>query len=172
MAIEYCEKWIGIRKQAHKILTREQAELRHRERLPYCALIGGREKPSHIISVAQDWVTVKFLDEILRNYLNYDFKEIKRGKLLLSMATFNDFQDKTPEIIASTYFTFSVNGSLIIEQRDYMTGNTVEKIIDDNSIDLNYEPYPEFGNYTKICVRERVRSPVGWVDAGNPPLQK
>jgi hypothetical protein len=39
-----------------------------------------------------------------------------------------------------------------------MTGNTFEKIIDENNVNLNYESYPEFGNYTKIGVKARVKN--------------
>ena len=149
--IEYCQKWFFAKKQPIKPISPEEAEACHRDGRTYCAVIEGFESPTHLISIADDWVSVHFFDASKRAYLNYDFKAID-GRLFLSMAAFREY-DARSTITRSTLFSFSTDGAVVMsvdDQEEVRESETKASTV------LNWADYPTFGEYGALCAENRV----------------
>lgn len=103
MNLQYYEPRSGLnslgRKTPHGIISVEEALRRHSLREPYEVVIGDQAKPAYLVSLSPnsastlstreercahgngDWVTVYFIDNKQRWYLQYDFKEEERERL-------------------------------------------------------------------------------------------
>jgi hypothetical protein len=154
MNVYYCEKWFNPGKRATRPLDEAAARRRHDARQPYTALMGSLEAPSHVISLAEPWVSVTFMDDALRGYLRYDFKETRHGKLFLTMAVYREFEGESMDPVTFAEFTFREDGHATTERRDRQSGNAFEseRVVD---VSANWEDYPQFGDYTSLCRKER-----------------
>lgn len=154
MSVQFCEKWFFAGNRPVKQMAMETARSRHLERRPYCAVIGGFAHPTHVVSVAREWISVHFFDESKRAYLNYDFKEIDEGRVFLSMAVFREYGSETTEIERSTSFSFASDGSVVMSVQE-QRGDLVESETR-ASIEQNWADYPTFGDYASLCDVNRV----------------
>jgi len=154
MRIDYCEKWFSAGKRPIKPLSEAEARRRHGARTPYTALIGGQEAPSHVISIAADWVSVGFLDRALREYLSYSFQEMRPGKLFLVSAGYRDFEEGGAEPVTFAMFSFKESGELVVERRD-LRSSDVQEVEHNVDVSSNWEEYPEFGEYGAVKRAER-----------------
>jgi hypothetical protein len=154
MHVSYCEKWFLPKRRAIRPISEEEASARHAARQPYCALIGGESKPTIVVSVAGQWVSVSFLDDLGREYLRYDLKEHPPSDLFLTMAIYRDFEGDTDEVAVATQFAFKEDGSVLMERRQLPT-NAVQERRWRGDISSNWERYPSFGKYDALCRVER-----------------
>jgi hypothetical protein len=154
MVTSYCEKWFQAGRHPITPMTAVEAQARHEARRPYCAVIGGVEAPTHVISLAGAWVSVAFLDDLKREYLRYDFNERAPGRLFLTTALFRVFEGATDEVVEGTQFAFRESGHSLIERRDLRTGQVSERRWSGDT-KANWEQYPSFGNYAMLCRSER-----------------
>lgn len=154
MIVSYCEKWFQPEGRPIKPMLATEARARHERRQPYCALIGGEENPTHVISVAGAWVSVSFLDERKREYLRYDFNEPSHGRLFLTTALCRAFDGETDDVVGAMQFAFKPDGFVLIEQRDLRTKQVNERRWN-GATAANWESYPAFGDYSVLCRRER-----------------
>ncbi len=97
---------VGGSKKAHGFIERRLARQRHESRQPYVALLGGVDKPRFIIDVADNWVSVDFLDSRQRKYLSYNFKETESRRLFLKSAHFWDYVGDSDSPASSKLFNF------------------------------------------------------------------
>ena len=99
MDVSFCERWFQPERRLINPISAEAANSKHTRREPYCAVIGGDETPTHVVSLAATWVSVSFLDERGRESLRYDFKERVLGRLFLAAAIHRAFEGATDEVI-------------------------------------------------------------------------
>lgn len=154
MSITYCERWWISEKRPITLLDAEVAQLRHETRQPYVALIGDAERPIHVIQVAGEWVSVKFMDNRLRQYLCYQFKEKQPGRLFLKAATYWSFEDESEAPSSTKLFNFHEDGSIVIAELD-AENKQVREFESTGNTSCNWEAYPKFGEYDAICKVDR-----------------
>jgi hypothetical protein len=154
MLIEYCERWVFLKKTTAGLLDEETARKRHENRLPYTALIGGKEDPDFVVSIGGEFVLVSFMDGQTRESLRYDFKEVRPSKLFLSRALHRTYDEDTDEILRVMTFVFHEDGRILMEEHDLKTDSVQEREAVD-SVAENGDDYPEFGHYERLCRRDR-----------------
>jgi hypothetical protein len=150
--IDFCEKWLFAKSRPVRPIRSEAAEARHAKGHAYCAVIGGFDAPTHVVSLADDWVSVHFFDEVGRAYLNYDFKK-SNGRLFLSMAVFREYANDSFTILRSVTFSFSADGSVLMSVDEQ---NEISESESQASVALNWAEYPAFGEYASLCDENRV----------------
>lgn len=155
MSITYCERWWLSKGQPVKPMSERTARQRHESRRPYVALLGGANEPSYVVSVAGEWVAVDFLDQSLRKYLSYSFKEVQPGRLFLNAAYFWEYEADSDSTTSTTIFRFDDNGRIVIAKGNFASGDVVEYEAT-APVDGYWESYPPFGEYDSLCTEERV----------------
>jgi hypothetical protein len=97
---------------------------------------------------------VSFYDELARKYLNYDFEVVSGDKLFLRTAMHWEYDDETGKKLNSLIIGYREDGYIAMEKRDFTTGFVEERESID-SIEKNWDVYPEFGKYLFLCREER-----------------
>ncbi|AZK45322.1 hypothetical protein [Paenibacillus lentus] len=154
MQIYYCDEWSDNKKKPWNILDEHTAYLHHQEKQPYTAILAEDEKPEYIVNVTKEWVSVGFYDELIRKYLNYDFEVMSGGKLFLRTAMYWEYDDETDKELNSLILGFQEDGYIAMEKRDFKTGSVEEREAKD-TLEKNWDIYPEFGQYLHLCREER-----------------
>ncbi|WP_149095417.1 hypothetical protein [Paenibacillus terrae] len=154
MKIYYCDEWSDIKKKPWNIFDEPTAYLHHKKNQPYTAVLTEDEKPKYIVNVTKDWVSVSFFDELTRKYLNFDFEVMGRGKLFLRTAIYWDYDDETDKEVSSLILGFREDGCIAMEKRDLKTGSVEEREAS-NTLEKNWDLFPEFGQYLHLCKEER-----------------
>ena len=146
---EYFEKWFKAKNQAILPLSVEQARDRHERGAPYVASlqVDGKRR---VVDIAGPWVSVMFFDEHDRIFLRYDFKKDESGRLFLSSAVHLEYEGEERQHVQSVTFAFKQDGTILIETRNVPFGEVQER---ESSADpaVNWEDYPEFGEYSSVC---------------------
>lgn len=145
--MQYYERWFLKKKVGLNPISLEEAKSRHERNKGYCVLI----ENTAIVDIAGDWVSVNFIDEFLRPYLNYDFKKIYEDQLFLKGAIYREYEGNTDEIVASVVFNFKENGSYIAEK----DGAECKSIEGNAPITDLLDSYPKFGVYDHLLQIER-----------------
>ena len=150
----------GRRKVIDETLLFEAAKHAHENGLVYYSLIFENEKPYCFLEINKGYFRVCFLDELLRNYMSYDFtdnfKEINPDKLFLSSITFWEFEGNIDNIVKIDNHIFKADGTFIMIERDLINNEQINSEAK-NKIDVtaNWEDYPEFGKYDSLIRKER-----------------
>jgi hypothetical protein len=154
MTITFCEKWIRNEKKCLNELDSAAAHERNRSRQYYSVVLGSKTRPTHVVFLSGTWIKVSFFDEDMREYLNYDFKEVKRGMLFLVTAIHRQYEGQSEKVARAKHFRFQPDGEILMEERDFVTGTaTMKRATFDPS--ANWEHYPEFGAYERLCKYQR-----------------
>ncbi|SFK04304.1 MULTISPECIES: hypothetical protein [unclassified Bacillus (in: firmicutes)] len=154
MKVYYCDKWSDIKKKPWNIFDDRTAYLCHQEHEPYTAVLSEDEKPKYIVNVTNEWVSVGFYDDLNRKYLNYDFKVMSKGKIFLRTAMYWEYDDETDKEVSSLILGFQEDGYIAMEKRDFKTGSVEERETSD-TLERNWDVFPEFGQYIHLCREER-----------------
>ncbi|WP_040949822.1 hypothetical protein [Gorillibacterium massiliense] len=154
MHVYYCDEWSDIKKKPWNILDERTASLCHEKKQQYTAVLTEDEKPKYIINVTQDWVSVGFYDDRTRKYLNYDFKVMSDAKLFLRTAMHWEYEGQTDKKASSLIIGFREDGHIAMEKRDLNTGSVEEREAKD-TLEKNWDRFPEFGQYHHLCQEER-----------------
>lgn len=150
----YCKSWFRAKKRPTEIWSAEKAKAAHSSRQLYTALIGSAEKPTCFLEVNDKFVGVGFLDEKLREYLYYSFKEVDSSRLFLSMATYREFDGNTDKVLTGTTYIFNRDGAVKV-QRQRFEPHKIEVMDVSADVSGNYSPWPEFGKYDELIRVER-----------------
>lgn len=152
----YCKSWFWAKKRPTEMWTEEQARQAHKERKTYSVLVNDAERPYAVIDVAgnTNFVGVTFLDDLLRESLSYHFKEVRPGKLFLSMATHREFDGDKDQVLMGHSYIFNQDGSLIIRKQAF-NPHSLEEANSSTDVNGNYEKYPDFGDYDHLLKVER-----------------
>jgi hypothetical protein len=151
--MQYYEKWFRAKRRPIGPLTESQARARYNNGEPFIALFED-VNGAIVVDFGGVWVTVSFLDELRRIFLKYNFKTIEPDKVFLSQAMQLGYVANGDAPVSAVTFSFDVNGTSIIERKDLMTGSVEEKI-SKFDVEGNFDSYPKFGDYSKICQMER-----------------
>lgn len=154
MQIEYCDKWSNIKKKPWNVLDEDTARIYHEKSQSYTAILSEGGQPTYIVNVTDKWVSVSFLDDLLRKYLHYDFIVKEDNKIFLRTIMFWEYEEETENETKSMIFGYQENGHIAMEQRDSKTGETEERETEDD-VSRNWDYYPEFGSYLHLCKEER-----------------
>jgi hypothetical protein len=159
MSVRYFEKWVRAKRRPTVPLDVPDARYRHVRREPYVAAIyDDSGRPTYVVDLAADWVSVYFLDDKERIYLNYDFREMEPNRLFLSSAIHREFDGDSADVRTSTTFAFKTDGSIVMERRDHVAGSAEER---ESFADpaVNWEESPAFGEYANLCRVDRGSKP-------------
>lgn len=154
MNVYYCDEWSDIKKKPWNILDDRTAYTYHQKQEPYTAVLLDDEKPKYIINVTNEWVSVGFYDDQIRKYLNYDFEVMSDGKIFLRTAMYWEYDDETDTEVSSLILGFREDGYIAMEKRDLKTGSVEERETSD-TLERNWDVFPEFGHYNHLCREER-----------------
>ncbi|HGL6718171.1 hypothetical protein NTJ56_10160 [Burkholderia contaminans] len=156
MKIHYCKSWFSARKIPLDSINEGEARALHEGEKPYTALIGDELKPSCFVEMVIDkgMVGVGFLDDLLREYLTYQFQVTEDGRLFLSMATHREYDGNDDRVVKGTSYLFEESGKLAIE-REAFDPYQMEEAHSEFDPSGNYEEIPSFGDYSKLISRER-----------------
>jgi len=154
VGITYCEKWWLSKKRPLNSMDEKTAKIHHNKRKPYVAVLSKHEQPQYVVDVAGKWVSVIFLDDFIRPYLRYDFKELKKGKIFLTAAMHWEYEEESDVEVSSKNFSFAENGDTLMADWDRTTGDLVERK-GNFSVKRNWDNYPEFGEYLYLCKEDR-----------------
>jgi hypothetical protein len=155
MKLDFCDRWLADEKRPLHSLTEKEARQRHSNREPYVVIAGKTDRPDNIVEVGKESVYVTFLDRLMREYLAYDFREIKPGKLFLKMAISWEYRGSSDEVSSSKHFSFDGEGHVLMADKDHRTGE-IRKLETTVSVEENWDDFPKFGNYEQVCVKERL----------------
>src|SRR5687767_4199751 len=108
--ISYCSKWSRFQKRPIQIWDVKRAEFAYAHRSLHVVLIGDPQKPEVFIEFNHDYVGVGFLDDNLREYLTYQFREVEPGRLFLTMATHREFDGSSDRVQSGKSYVFEQNG--------------------------------------------------------------
>lgn len=151
MSTFYCRKWWFPRKRPIEIISEEVARNNHLQGLEYTAVLKCEGTISHIIEFGKKDVFVHFMNDEEMNYITYSFHKDK-DKLFLSAAYFHRYKNK--QEIELIIFSFQKNGNVYIEKRNFLNNKVLEKKVT-TDVSLNWENFPDFGNYARLTVLER-----------------
>ncbi|MGN7765521.1 hypothetical protein [Paenibacillus sp. 22594] len=154
MKIYYCDEWSDIKKKPWNLFDEHTAFLYHQNKQSYTAVITEDEKPKYIVNVTSGWVSVGFYDEVIRKYLNYDFEVLGNGKLFLRTVMFWEYEEDTDKEESSLILGYQEDGYIAMEKRDFKT-DSVEERESRDSLEKNWDVFPEFGQYLHLCKEER-----------------
>lgn len=129
------------------------AAARHIAGDSYGAVVQGISE-KFVVDVASDWISVLFFDANSGLYMKYDFKKVDPGRLFLSAAMHIEFAGEIHPPHRAVTFAFKMDGSIVIERRNMLTG-VVEEKSSHGDCAANWEAYPEFGDYYSVCRSNR-----------------
>jgi len=154
MAISYCERWVARSRNAVDPLPPPVAEQRHREGMPYTAIISERGTPRVIVELARDSIGVCFLDEHQRPYLQHDFQRHSLGRLFMTRAIHREYDGSSDRIVRGRMVLFTPEGKqvTILEDRVHGTSHEHEATV---SVENNWNVYPDFAEYGMLCRIDR-----------------
>jgi len=154
----YCKKWSRWEKKPIQPWDAVKAGRAHKNGKLYTVLMGEPQKPTCFLEVRLEvgFVGVSFLDDNLREYLCYNFKNIEDGKMFLTMATHREYVGDSDDVCGATLYYFKPNGEVITEVANLLDNTTKEakQILD---VSRNWEPVPAFGSYEGITRKERIK---------------
>lgn len=150
----YCKSWFWAKKRPTDLLNKTQAKQAHDKKQKYTVLVNDTEQPYAVIEIANDFVGVGFLDDMLRNNLSYQFEEVEKEKLFLSMVTSREFDGDKDQVTLGTSYIFSQDGGLNI-RKQFFNPHNLQESRSSTDVSKNYESYPKFGEYAHLLKVER-----------------
>jgi hypothetical protein len=154
MEIYYCDKWSNTKKKPWNIIDEKTARLHHERRQEYTAVLSDSGQPKYLVNVTDKWVSVSFLDDLLRKYLHYDFLVKDEKRIFLKTVMYWEYEGDTETELKSMIFGYQENGYIAMEQRDAKTGEIEERETEDD-VSRNWDVFPEVGQYLHLCREER-----------------
>ncbi|MCA9094078.1 MAG: hypothetical protein KDA68_11355 [Planctomycetaceae bacterium] len=153
--LTYGNRWFRGKKRIIEQWEESHACEVHSSRGTYVVVVGQNERSFCFIEISKEAVTVGFLDDLIREYLTYSFRELSPGKLFLKSARHRNFEGESDKLKTAKIFYFETDGRVHIEEYDDKT-QTVESS-DAESVDPAgyWEDYPEFGKYDSLIRIER-----------------
>lgn len=153
--IYFCEGWFTAKKFAPEVWTEAQAKDAHDNGRTYTVLVDSIQRPFCVIDVTKKFIGVGFLDENLREALEYHFQEVSPGQMFLTMAVHREFDGDTDKVAKGTRYTFTQDGKLQIRRETFLPQHDLEVAHGQADVSGNYEAVPEFGKYEAFMRMER-----------------
>jgi hypothetical protein len=152
--IYFCRQWATFYKEALDIYTEEEARAADAVGAMYSVLVDSPTHPTCVIENVKEtnFIGVIFLDEKLREHLQYYFVRQEDGRLFLTEAKHRDFNGDTDEITGGTDYLFNPEGEVRVTEYENGTTRSGSKKLD---VSKNYSPDPKFGEYDEIIRIDR-----------------
>ena len=151
--IIYCQQWFQHYRKVVDAISTDEAERRHRARLSYTALLGGEESPRAHVQMLLDKkaILVGFLDEYVREYMNYQFQLVDDAKIFLRAANFRRYVDGTDSISNGETYSFLPTGEVAILEANLITNESREfsKEYDPSGHFIDMPPFGDFNSIVK-----------------------
>lgn len=96
------KSWFRGRKRLTEVWDSDRARNAHEQRAHYAVLLDYLPSQKCFVEIANGFVVVGFLDEKLREYMNYQFHEVQSGRLFLTMAIHRVFSGDSEQVISGT----------------------------------------------------------------------
>jgi hypothetical protein len=154
MDIHYSRGWFRAKKRPNDLWTEHEAKAAYDRRELHTAIAGPLNHPIAFIEFNKDYVGVGFLDHLLREYLSYQFQELRPGQLFLTMATHRDFDGDSDSVSSGTTYIFNPDGKVTLIAEDFRAGSKTQGATESN-VSGNWENYPLFGKYELLLRTER-----------------
>jgi hypothetical protein len=154
MEIYYCSGWFFARKRATEIWDEATARAAHEARTPYAAVLGSVASPHAVVTVMGDCVAVSFLDDRLREHVDYEFYEKLPGRLFMSRAVFRKYVGDSDRLREAEVYTIRDDGRVTVGREDILR-RAAESMDTQTDVSIFWEPYPSFGDYASIARLER-----------------
>lgn len=150
----YAKEWYSREKVAEGFMSPEEAEGRYRSGENFTVLVGSDTSPSRIIDFYGESFAVGFLDDRLREYLEYRFQKVGDRRLFLSMAVHREFDGAQEKPARGITFFFKEDGRVYLKER---VAATREAWDSETTADVSghYSEYPKFGCYEDLLRVER-----------------
>jgi hypothetical protein len=133
----------------------EEAERLHREHQPYEAIVGDPARPQFLVTVLSKAVLVSFYDELSRFYMEYQFHEGSSGRLFLTHALVNEYDEDSDDASNMKTFCFHEDGDIYMANHDFKTNIVQERSLKGANVEANWDDFPQFGDYWKLCRSQR-----------------
>lgn len=156
----YYQEWSPAFKNALKGFTESEAKQQHQARELYYVISGSADNPDFFITINNTYIGVGFNDLKKRNTLVYTFVEMAPGKLFLDKAQSWEYEGDSDTKVSTIVARFSPEGkrwATFTRLKDRLKKSVASEEIFDNS--SNWVPYPEFGQYEELGIRDRVQFP-------------
>ena len=155
MTYDYYERWFRAKRRPVAPLTLTQARDAAAARTLFTAVCRKGVAPVAFLEFNSDYVGVGFLDDLMREYLTYQFSEVEPGRLFLNMAVFREYRAETDQIVNGSTYHFKPSGTVTILYDNIAAGkqSSVEKVA---GVADNWEDYPAFGQYGRLLHIERL----------------
>ncbi|MBY5835534.1 hypothetical protein J3P71_30790 (plasmid) [Rhizobium leguminosarum] len=154
MTLFFCKSWFRAEKCPTEVWTEEKAGECHANGTLYTVLVGSIEHPICFLEIKNDFVGVSFLDDRLREYVEYVFAESSPEMLFLQRATHREYVGGTDKIDSGSTYYFKGDGSLVIS-RQCFNPHRLEKTTGTADVTENYSRKPDFGQYEDLIRLER-----------------
>jgi len=153
--IFFCKSWFRAKKKPIEIWSADQAQAAHDAGQTYTVLVDSMDRPSCFLEITKEFVGVCFLDDSLRENLNYQFREVSLGELFLTMATYREFDENSDHVKSGTSYMFEQNGEIKIRRESFSPESSLDVSSSQTDVSFNYEPFPFFGEYDSLIRIER-----------------
>jgi hypothetical protein len=160
--VTYCYRWNSRRASPGTPISEEEARERDATGEEYTAIV---PRPGHpypvLVTVVwkNSFCSTSFLDDFGRRCAKYSFTKVE-GRLFLSEIHLHEYPDDTPglKLSAATrieHMVFRTDGHVRRVTTDHGKHEKITNDYSDVSMDANWEPIPEFGDWDSIARFER-----------------
>ena len=152
--IFFCKLWFRGHKKATDLWPPERAKEAHEAERLYTVLVDSIERPNCYLDITNKFVGVSFLDENLRDCLEYHFQEIEPGQLFLSKAVHRQYNGSSDTVTQGDTFMFKPDGRVHM-RKGFFNPHRLETADTTADVRGNYSPFPEFGEYDDLIRKDR-----------------
>lgn len=156
----YCERWNDLRSKPLTPFDEDEARCRHDSGELYTAVGERPDEPDILVEVRLEngYVGTRFLDDLGRNSLVYNFREADGRMFLQEIISYTYAEEsgvrgRIPLVVES--FTYTPEG-ICRHEVDDSRAETI-KTVDRDSVDVgsHWEPIPSFGEYSSVTRWDR-----------------
>lgn len=152
MNITYCFKWWLKKKRPIDILDNNHAREKHLKGEYYTAVISENDKVNYVVSIDQNYVVVKFMNDSTAPYLTYEFHRVKDDSVFLKFASFCQYDGE--QEIEEMNFNFEQDGTVYMEKINLVSGE-VDAREGKEDVSCNWDKFPKFAEYGNLLRLER-----------------
>jgi len=124
MNLSYCDDWSLNKKKPWNLIDYNKARLNHINRIPYSVIAKEDDNIKNVIDIADNNITVYFMNEVVSPYLIYMFRVYDNDRVFLSSAYHTSYDENSNEKLAHTSFGFQEDGNIYMRLSDIKMGTS------------------------------------------------
>lgn len=160
MQVTYCELWSAHLRAPVGQMSEQTARKLDSQGKPYNVVIGDPSAPDSEVQVRwkNAYLSVSFIDDAGRTHAKYDFRKTDEQRLFLSEVTVWTYPEGArlkSEAARVEDILFKPNGYSRKRVNDSSSDNIEISEYTDISMDSNWEPIPQFGEWDSVIRYER-----------------